>query len=136
MKHPRLIHHSSLIIYHFILLLCCFAQTSQAQGTFQFTAADPVTAPPNQIDTPAHGHVDNLTNDSLFLKWERIVILLPTGMRTQVCDNFKCWLSGISTKNFKLAPLEVGDMIVHFLNDVGQPFDAIIHIKVTNLNDP
>jgi len=120
--------YTAFLAFFTPLILC-------AQASFQVIAPPTVMAPPDQIDTPADGHVKNLTGAMLDLKWERIIINLPTGMRSQICDPNLCWLPQVSSKTFSLDANQTGDMIVHFLNDVAQPFDAIVHLKVTNLNN-
>lgn len=111
--------------------------TCFAQATFSITPNPvSVSSPSSQYDTPAYGIVTNLTNQPKNLKWERILIAVPAGLTTQVCDPNLCWFPTVSSKTFTLAGNATGDMIVHFLNANAQPLEGIVHLKVTNVDNP
>ena len=62
------------------------------------------------------------TTDTLFLKWERIIVDTPLDWQTQVCDNNLCYDPAISTNldsivnaPFRLLPEESFELIFHVL---------------------
>lgn len=124
------------LLYPVLSILFCF-NSLQAQGTFIVTPNPAaVTAEANQYDSPAHAEITNLTNFPKNIRWERIIIELPATMQTQVCDPNLCWLSTVSSKTFTLAGNQTGQLIVHFLNPQQVTGSAIIHVKLTNIDDP
>lgn len=121
----------------YTLLFGFFPLVLMAQLPFSITPNPAhIDTLPNVADAPCDAIIHNNTNQPLNIKWERIIINLPTGMRSQVCDPVTCYFATVSTKSFTLPGGAEGDMIVHFLNDVAQPFQAIIHLKVYNIDDP
>ncbi|MEI6407748.1 MAG: T9SS type A sorting domain-containing protein [Bacteroidota bacterium] len=124
------------LFYTVLSILFC-ANTLLAQGTFTVVPNPAsVTADPSQSDAPAEAVITNLTNFPKNIRWERIIIELPATMSTQVCDPNLCWLSTVSTKTFTLAGNASGQLIVHFLNPQHVTGSAIVHIKLTNIDDP
>lgn len=85
-------------------------------------------------DIPAHAKVKNLGNVALSLKWERIVVSLPAGMTSAVCDINQCYLPSVSTKEFTLDPGEEGTMDVHVYPN-GNVGNAEISIKVSEVGN-
>ena len=80
-------------------------------------------------DVPAHAKVKNLGNVTVTYKWERIVVSLPAGMTSAVCDLNQCYLPSVSTKEFQLDAGEEGTMDVHVYPN-GNTGSAEISIKV------
>lgn len=97
--------------------------------------SDTVTTP-DTYDSPAKGEVKNLSNVSVTIKWERHIISLSPGIETAVCDPVTCWFPGVSTKVFTLGPEEHGEMTVHFYNPTGEAASGIVHLTLTNQNNP
>jgi hypothetical protein len=87
-------------------------------------------------DSPAKGEVKNLGSTPVTIKWERNIISLSPGIETAVCDPVTCWFPGIGTKVFTLGPEEHGEMTVHFYNPTGGAASGIVHLKLTNQNNP
>lgn len=123
-------------LYTVLLVLFC-ANIVSAQATFT-VAPNPVSVlvDPSVSDAPADALITNLTAHPKNIKWERIIIELPATMQTQVCDPNLCWLPSVSSKTFTLNANQTGDLIVHFLNPQHVVGNAIVHIKLTNLDDP
>ena len=96
-------------------------------------------------DVFADAHITNLTSDTLFMRWERILNDKPDSWATAVCDINLCYLSHVSTKDFILTPnFTDGDMIVHAYPGMepggismygAEPGEATVKIKITNLSD-
>lgn len=124
----------------FTLLLTLFAcATAFAQGTATFNVFPDtvfVSWPMNITDVEADNHIQNLTNATRNIKWERTVISIsPDTLKTQVCDPNACYATWIDTKTFAISPGATQPMIVHFLNNSGQPANAIVQLKYTDLAD-
>src|SRR5689334_13012212 len=67
-------------------------------------------------DSPAHGEIKNISNSTIFIKWERNIISLTPNVETAVCDPVTCWFPGINSKTFQLEPDSFGQLTVHFYN--------------------
>ena len=87
-------------------------------------------------DSPAHGEIENISDDTIKITWVRSIISITPGIETAVCDPVTCWFSGVGSKTFALAPDSAGQLTVHFYNPTGQAASGIVHLKLTNLGDP
>lgn len=88
-------------------------------------------------DSPAHGEIKNISDDTITITWVRKVISLSPNIETAVCDPVTCWFPHINTKTFQLAPDSFGQLTVHFYNLMydpppGQAGSGIVHLKLTN----
>ncbi len=79
--------------------------------------------------------ITNLTSAVLNLKWERRVISLTPGCETNINDPYIGWAPFVSMRNLDLMPNQVGPLNVNFFNN-GAPCSGIIHLKISNLNNP
>ncbi len=97
-------------------------------------------------DMIAEAFLNNITSDTLFMKWERILDDTHEGWKTAVCDANICVFPEVSFNEFVLYPNESGfSLLVHaypggepggiFVNGA-MPGEGEVHLKVTNLNDP
>lgn len=120
------------------VLILLFCGAAVAQTTFSLGSTQVWTIAPNWAkDTSGHTTIQNLTTDTIPIKWERFVINITPGCETQVCDINLCYLSQVSTKTFKLAGGLTGNLIMHFINeDTILGANGLIHLKLTNLNLP
>lgn len=124
-------------LFAFGLTPLAFAQNSSA---FSVTPnpCDTITTS-DTYDSPAHGHVHNISSSPVTIKWERNEVYLTPNITTAVCDPVQCWFPGVGTKSFGLAPNTGGELTVHFYNaafDPGQAGSGIVHLKMTNLGNP
>ncbi|MBN8678391.1 MAG: T9SS type A sorting domain-containing protein [Chitinophagales bacterium] len=92
-------------------------------------------------DSPAHGEIENVSAAPVSIKWERNEVYLTPNVTTAVCDPVTCWFPGVSSKNFTLQPDSAGQLTVHFYNSgfdpaPGEAGSGIVHLKLTNLNNP
>jgi hypothetical protein len=92
-------------------------------------------------DSPAHGEIKNVSNGTISVKWERHIIDTTAGITTAVCDPVTCWFPGVSSKIFELKKDSMGQLTVHFYNAgfdpaPGQAGSGIVHLKLTNMNNP
>jgi hypothetical protein len=92
-------------------------------------------------DSPAHGEIKNVSNGTISVKWERHEIFLTSNITTAVCDPVTCWFPGVNTKTFQLDKDSMGQLTVHFYNAAsdpapGQAGSGIVHLKLTNMNNP
>lgn len=100
-----------------LLTLMTFAVFSVTTFAQNFTVEP---SPANASGLPADQFIDasskviNQTNETLNLRWERVVIDIPTEWDAPICDNVLCWAPHISAKDFILAPNEEGDMKVSY----------------------
>ena len=118
-----------------VILLAGITQAT-AQGAFHLTPSPSnVDAPQTVSDTAAETVIGNLTSDTVFIKWERTVINITQGCWTQICDPIYCYSATVSTKTFFLKAGETKPMTVHFMNDGEQFCCALVHIKLTNLDN-
>jgi len=118
------------------LFFLCFTSFAAAQIRYEITpnpASGSGTV--DEPDVPVDAEIRNLTGDLLQLHWDRTVINLTPGCETAVCDAEVCASRATSSRNFKLQPNFIRPFIVHFYNN-SAPCAGIIHVKVTNLNDP
>lgn len=102
---------------NFLLSLWSIMLMSVAVSAQDFT----VTPSPVSVDGDANASsidasskVVNNTDNTLNLRWERIVISTPDGWDTAICDNVLCWSPQTSTKDFTLTSGEEGDMKVNY----------------------
>lgn len=111
---------------------------SSAQTTFVLGANSVWTIAPNtNKDVEGHTNIHNVMNDTITVRWERIVIDITPGCASQVCDINQCYLEHVNTKTFKLPGGAYGNLIMHFLNpDTILGASAVIHLKMTNVNVP
>lgn len=91
-------------------------------------------------DSPAHGDIENISTDTVRVKWERQIISLSPNFETAVCDPVTCWFPAVNSKTFSLAPGAMGQLTVHFYNSQfdpppGAPGSGIVHLKLTNLDN-
>lgn len=86
-------------------------------------------------DAVVSAKIHNLTAETLPLHWERHVISLTPGCETAVCDAVVCYSRETDSHNFNLLPNILKPFLVHFYNN-GAPCEGIVHVKVTNQNDP
>ncbi len=91
-------------------------------------------------DSPAHGEIKNVSNNTISMKWERHIISLTPNIETAVCDPNTCWFPIVNSKTFELEPDSFGQMTVHFYNNAydpppGQAGSGIVHVKLTNLGN-
>ena len=123
-----------------------------ALGLFQIAAAQSsaykVTPNPSDTittmdtyDSPAHGKVKNISATTVTVTWVRQIISITPNIETAVCDPNNCWFPGVSSKTFQLMPDSFGQLTVHFYNNSydpppGQAGSAIVHLKLTNVNNP
>ena len=127
--------------FAFVLGLISMASL-QAQSAFHVhpNPSDTITTS-DTYDSPAHGEIKNVSNSTISIRWERKIINLTPNVTTAVCDPVLCWLGTVSTKTFTLEPDSAGQMTVHFYNAAfdpapGQAGSGIVHVKLTNLNNP
>lgn len=126
---------------HFIpaVLLCCIVSSLFAQTTFKLSPSPAwISSPPSVFDSPAKAHIVNRTNATITLRWQRIIVSVPSGISTQVCDLNLCYAASISTRTFDLSPLDTGNLDLHFVNETGVTVDppAEVRVKVSNVNVP
>ena len=136
----------------FLIAICVTLSTSVIAQNYTVTPIpasgsadldDPMT---NPDDVVAYAKITNNTSDTLFLRWERIMNDKPDSWETAVCDKNLCYFPWVATKDFFLAPNEADqDLLVHASPAMepggipmygADPGDAIVHLKVSNLNDP
>ncbi len=93
----------------------------------------------DSYDTPAHGEIINVSNSPVTIRWVRTEVYLTDNITTAVCDPVTCWFPGINDRTFQLMPDSFGQLTVHFYNsgyDPGQGGSGIVHLKLTNLDNP
>lgn len=59
--------------------------------------------------------VQNLSANSVNLKWTRTELMMPSGWASQVCDKNNCYNPPVSIQSFVLAPNETGALKVKFV---------------------
>lgn len=108
-----------------------------AQTTFSVTPNPSiVSAPPEVFDATAHATIKNISNARDSIVWVRTEIELPKDFTTAVCDCIQCYIAGVSTMSFGIAPNESCVLDVHFYNNQESSGTGIVHLKVTNVNVP
>jgi Secretion system C-terminal sorting domain len=122
----------STILY--LAALLPFATTAQLPFSLQPIPAIGSGAV-EEIEVPVTATITNLTGAVLNLKWERRVISLTPGCMTNVADPNLGWAPFVSMQNLDLLPNQVGPMNVNFFNN-GAPCSGIIHLKISNRNNP
>jgi hypothetical protein len=96
-----------------------------------------VTVNPTATETDVEGDIaiKNTATTTKTFKWERTVVAISPGCRTQVCDPNLCYLPAVSTKEFTLTAGEEAVMIVHFLNTTGALACATVELKLTEVGN-
>jgi len=117
---------------NFLLSLVCLMLMSMGATAQDFTVTpSPVSvegiATASSID--ASSKVVNNTSNTLELRWERVVISMPNGWASAICDNVLCWSPATSSKDFTLAPGEEGDMKVNYRPN-GVVGAGEVHIRI------
>jgi hypothetical protein len=134
-----------------VTVLCfCFsfisAQNFNVEPNPAYATADLDDFSTQPEDMIAEAFLNNVTSDTLFMKWERILEDTPEGWKTAVCDANICVFPEVSFNEFVLYPNESEfSLLVHaypggepggiFVNGA-MPGEGEVHLKVTNLNDP
>lgn len=125
-----------------LLLVLGLFQTATAQSAYHVhpNPSDTITTA-DLYDSPAHGEIKNVSNTPVSVRWERTEVYLTPNITTAVCDPVTCWFSGVNTKTFTLDPDSIGQLTVHFYNSMyepapGQAGSGIVHLKLTNLDNP
>ncbi len=95
-----------------------------------------VTAPPETFDTAAIATIKNVSNVRDSFHWERIVIELPGGFRTAVCDPVQCYFENVNSQSFVLEPGEEGALDLHFYNYGQESGSGLVRVKVNNVKNP
>ncbi len=120
------------ITFTFLTLLF-LGFTSVAQSAFLI-----VHNPANGFDESARPsikiktEITNLTGNTLNLKWDRNVLVLPSPMTTQICDPLYCYFEEVSTGMFMIAPFATDTVSIIFLNPTGQNQVALVDMVITN----
>lgn len=114
-------------------------QNTQAQSAFHVhpNPSDTI-GPEDSYDVPAHGEIENVSNSTITVRWDRTEVYLTSNITTAVCDPVTCWFPGIGSRTFQLMPDSFGQLTVHFYNsgwDPGQAGSGIVHLKLTNLDN-
>ncbi len=123
----------------FTLAFTLFASTCIfAQQTFH-THPDTVSvsALADQYDVEVHNDIDHLVSpgDTVFVKWERTILINPENLETQVCDPVACFAPWVDTYTFPL--VEDTIIIVHILNPNSlDPYYAVVQLKFTDIENP
>lgn len=120
------------------LVFCLFTGLAYAQLPFAVIPnPSHIIADPAEFDSYSKDtRVVNLTNAPLNVKWERMIVSIPQGMQTQVCDPNLCYLPTVNSQEFTLAPNDTAELFVHFLNFTGQGSTAEVHVILTNKDNP
>jgi hypothetical protein len=120
-----------------LFLSALFAVAVQAQSIFTLSN-NPVsgTAPIEDDDFDMDVYILNNTSAAQSIKWERIVISNPDNIATQVCDKLNCYFPQVSSKIFPMTPNDQDTLKVHFLNATGGAVSCVVHLKVSDNNNP
>lgn len=97
-----------------LITFAIFSVATFAQNFIVEPSPANVSGLPGDQSMDASSKVINQTNETLNLRWERIVIDMPSEWDAPICDNVLCWAPHISAKDFTLAPNEAGDMKVSY----------------------
>ncbi|MFN0174658.1 MAG: hypothetical protein ACKVU0_08440, partial [Saprospiraceae bacterium] len=131
----------NLLFTLFVVLGLFQVTNTQAQSAYHVhpNPSDTITTM-DTYDSPAHGEIENVSNGTITVKWERHEVFLTPNITTAVCDPVTCWFSGVSSKTFQLQKDSMGQLTVHFYNALsdpppGQPGSGIVHLKLTNLDN-
>jgi hypothetical protein len=144
----KLFHQTKQIEMKHPLFTLLFALGFVQLANAQFQSAFEVH--PNPIDTmttadeydsPAKGKISNISEIPINLRWVRTIVYHSPNITSAVCDPVTCWSSSVDTKDFTLDVDSSGQMTVHFYNAFytpppGQAGSGIVHVKITNLNNP
>lgn len=130
------------LVFTLLSVFCLFQRAdAQFQSAYHVwpNPSDTITTM-DTYDSPAHGEIKNISNQTISIKWERHIISLTPNLETAVCDPVTCWFPHIDTKTFQLEPDSFGQLTVHFYNNgfdppPGQEGSGIVHLKLTNLGD-
>lgn len=118
------------------LFILAFASLVSAQIRYTILPKTAVGFAPVEVDDASvDAKIHNLTSETLALHWERTIISLTPGCETAVCDAVLCYSRETESHNFNLLPNVLKPFLVHFYNN-GAPCAGIVHVKVTNQNDP
>lgn len=116
------------------LFTCVFAF---AQTFFMHPDTVSVEAPGDEYDAEVHNDIDHLPSDgdTVFMKWERTILVNPDNWPIQVCDPEACFAPWIDTNTFPLVTDTV--IIVHLLNEnYVEPYYAVVQLEFTDLANP
>lgn len=122
----------------------CFIQNAVAQFQSAFEVhpnpIDTMTTA-DEFDSPAKGKISNVSNAPINLRWDRTIVYHSPNITSAVCDPVTCYDTSVNTKTFTLNVDSSGQMTVHFYNALftpppGQAGSGIVHVKITNLNNP
>jgi len=115
-----------------------FFGLASAQSTFSVADTEVwVIAPASVEDAEGHTTIQNLTNATQTIRWERTNVDTTPGCQSQVCDLNLCYLPTVSTKTFNIAPNATGNLIMHFLNpNAIEGASGVIHLKLRNVEFP
>jgi hypothetical protein len=123
----------------FTLAFSLFASTCIfAQQTFH-THPDTVSVSEQSdvYNVPVYNNIDHLVaaGDTVFVKWERTVLVNPNNLETQVCDPVACFAAWVDTHTFPL--VTDTNIIVYLLNPNSvDPYYAVVQLKFTDIEDP
>ncbi len=121
----------------FIALVAGNYAIAQTTSTFELLHNPAsVTADPLVTDAEADIFITNMTAAPLHIKWVRTIISNPQNLATQVCDPNNCYFPQINTEDFVMSPNDVDTLIVHFLNETGEPAEEIVHLTISNFDNP
>lgn len=118
------------------LFLIFLVSSMQAQFTLTPEYAT-VVVNPNELETIAHGEVQNVSTSLKKYRWERITECITAGWESQICDNNLCYspATSIAPKTFQLNAFQKGLLDVHV-----RPYDiqggGKIKIRVWEDADP
>jgi len=112
-----------------LMTFTIFGATTFAQDFIVSPSPVSVSGLPGDQFIDASSKVINQTNETLNLRWERIIIDIPTEWDAPICDNVLCWAPHIGAKDFTLAPNEEGDMKVSYRPN-GTEGSSEVHILI------
>ena len=88
------------------------------------------------FDATAKATIKNISNVRDSFHWERIVIELPHGFVSAVCDPERCYFTIVNSESFILEPGEEGELDVHFYNSNQVAGSGLVLVKVNNITNP
>jgi len=93
-----------------------FTMVTKAQTTIQFLEGDTVwvNGEETNADIYRFTHIKFTGADTTTFVWVREEVNVPNGWETAVCDINLCYLSNVSTEEFKLNPNQEGELYPHF----------------------
>lgn len=78
----------------------------------------------------------NTTNDSIFLKWEKVSVTIPANWEATVCDNRSCYAELVDSGTMNaILPTEAGFLLLHITAHVNYS-TAIIRYAVWDIVNP